>query len=55
VKVPRLADFPEAILRRQAVAQFKPRGAAAKAVKALAEELLARIDAARYGVQGEAA
>jgi chromosome partitioning protein len=54
-KVPRLADFPEAILRRQAVAQFKPRGASAKAVKALADELLSRVDAARRGVQVEAA
>lgn len=54
-KVPRLADFPEAILQRQAVAQFKPRGAAAKAIKALADELLTRVNAARCGVQGEAA
>jgi hypothetical protein len=50
-----LADFPEAILQRQTVAQFKPRGAAAKAIKTLADELLTRIDAARYDVQGEAA
>jgi chromosome partitioning protein len=57
-RVPHAADFPEAIAHRKTVAQYKPRGAAAKAIKAVAEELLARIaDARCVNVQnpGEAA
>ena len=45
-RIPESAEFPEAISRRQAIAQYKPRGAAAKAVRALADELLDRIAAA---------
>jgi chromosome partitioning protein len=42
-RVPRAADFPEAIAQRLPVAAYKPRGAAAKAIKAVADELLARL------------
>jgi chromosome partitioning protein len=41
--VPVSVDYKEAIARRQSIAQYKPKGAAAKAVRALAEELLARL------------
>jgi chromosome partitioning protein len=44
-RIPESPEFPEAISRRQTIAQYKPKGAAAKAVKALAEELLGRIAA----------
>ena len=43
-RVPESPEFPEAISRRQTIAQYKPKGAAAKAIRALAEELLERID-----------
>jgi chromosome partitioning protein len=42
-RVPRAAEFPEAIAHRKTVAQYKPKGAAAKAMKTLADEILARI------------
>jgi chromosome partitioning protein len=42
-RIPESPEFPEAISRRQTIAQYKPKGAAAKAVRALAEELLGRI------------
>ena len=42
--VPHAADYPEAIAWRKPVAQYKPRGAAAKAIQALADELLARLE-----------
>jgi chromosome partitioning protein len=45
-RVPRAADFPEAIAQRTTVAAYKPRGAAAKAMKALAGEILGRIPTA---------
>src|SRR5262249_21270052 len=41
-RVPHAAEFPEAIAFRKPIAQYKPKGAAAKAIKALADELLAR-------------
>jgi chromosome partitioning protein len=44
-RVPYAADFKEAIARRQAIGQYKPRGSSAKAVRALADELLARLAA----------
>jgi chromosome partitioning protein len=52
--VPHAADYPEAIAARKPVALYKPKGASAKAMKALADELESRLlhDAAR---QGEAA
>lgn len=48
-RVPYAADFKEAIARRQSIARYKPRGASAKAVRALADELLARLAAAADG------
>jgi chromosome partitioning protein len=50
-RVPESPEFPEAISRRQTIAQYKPKGAAAKAIRGLAEELLERITAA--GLQSE--
>jgi chromosome partitioning protein len=44
-RIPEAPEFPEAISRRQTIAQYKPKGAAAKAIRALAEEILSRIDA----------
>jgi chromosome partitioning protein len=56
-RVPHAAEFPEAIAHRKPVALYKPRGAAARAVRELADEVLARIDAARCDTssRGEAA
>lgn len=45
-RIPEAPDFPEAISRRQTIAQYKPKGAPAKAIRAFADELLSRIDAA---------
>jgi len=42
--IPYATDFPEAILNRKTIAQHKPRGAAAKAIRALAEEVLVRLN-----------
>lgn len=41
--VPHAADYPEAIAHRKPVALYKPRGAAARAIKALADEVLTRL------------
>ena len=41
--VPEAVDFVEAIAQRKPVAQFKPKGAAAKAIQALADELERRL------------
>jgi chromosome partitioning protein len=41
-RMPVLPEFPEAIAHRKTIVQYKPKGAAAKAVRAIAEELLAR-------------
>lgn len=46
-------DYVEALNQRLPVAQYKPRGAAAKTMKALAEELDARLKAVRDGVSYE--
>jgi chromosome partitioning protein len=43
--IPYAADFKEAIAQRLTIAQYKPRGAAAKAVQALADEFLSRLAA----------
>lgn len=53
-RVPHAVDFVEAIAQRLPVAKYKPRGASAKAIKALAEEVLARVEAGRVAT-GEAA
>ena len=44
VTIPHAADFPEAIAFRKTVVQHKPRGASAKAIRALADEMTARIE-----------
>ena len=44
--VPLAKDFKEAVAARQPVTAYKPRSAAAKAVKAVADELLERAEAA---------
>jgi chromosome partitioning protein len=41
--VPYATDFKEAIANRKPIAQYKPRSASAKAIKALADELTARL------------
>jgi chromosome partitioning protein len=41
--VPLAADYKEAIAQRKPVAQYKPKGAPAKAIQALAAELLSRL------------
>jgi chromosome partitioning protein len=42
-RVPYAADFKEAIAQRKPIAQYKPKGASAKAICQLADELLARL------------
>jgi chromosome partitioning protein len=54
-RVPEAVDYVEAIARRLPIAQYKPKGAAAKAIRALAEELEARIGAKGTARQTEAA
>lgn len=54
-RIPAAADFPEAVAHRKPVCLYKPRSAAAKAVKALADEVLARMAARTAADQGEAA
>jgi chromosome partitioning protein len=46
-RIPHAAEFPEAIAYRKPIAQYKPKGAAAKAIKALADELLSRLEVRR--------
>ncbi len=41
--IPEAVDFVEAIAQRKPVAQFKPKGAAAKSIKALADEVVSRL------------
>ena len=43
--VPHAKDFKEAVMLRKPVVAYKPRSAAAKAIEALADELLGRLDA----------
>jgi chromosome partitioning protein len=54
-RVPEAPEFPEAISRRQTISQYKPKGAPAKAIRALAEELLERIVAAEGAAGTEVA
>jgi chromosome partitioning protein len=54
-RIPEAADFVEAVARRLPIAQHKPRSAAAKAVRAVAEELLQRIDSRESPARTEAA
>jgi chromosome partitioning protein len=44
--IPNSIDFPEAIANRKPISDYKPKGASAKAMKALADELLTRLDGA---------
>jgi chromosome partitioning protein len=55
-RVPHAAEYPEAIAYRKPIAQYKPKGAAAKAITALADELLARVESRRGRIElpGEA-
>jgi MinD-like ATPase involved in chromosome partitioning or flagellar assembly len=54
--IPEAVDFVEAIAQRKPVAQFKPRGAAAKSIRVLADELEARLaDTRRIAAQQGAA
>jgi chromosome partitioning protein len=46
-RVPHAAEFPEAIAHRKPGSLYKPKGAAAKAVRAVADEVLSRIADAR--------
>jgi chromosome partitioning protein len=43
-RIPAAADFPEAVAHRKPVTHYKPRSAASKATRALADEILARIE-----------
>lgn len=54
-RMPEAAEFPEAIAQRKTIVQYKPKGAAAKAVKAIAEELLARVAGVEPMTEGVAA
>src|SRR5262245_30897130 len=54
-RIPAAADFPEAVAHRKPVTHYKPRSAAAKAVKALADEVLARLAARTAADREEAA
>src|SRR5262249_4526161 len=47
--VPNSVDFKEAIVHRKPVALYKPRGAAAKVMKALADEIAARLEGTTRG------
>jgi chromosome partitioning protein len=49
--IPISADFKESIVQRKPVALYKPRGAAAKVMKALAEEVASRLTST--GVTGD--
>ena len=53
--VPHAAEFPGAIAWRKPVAQYKPRGAAAKAIRELADEPLTRLEARSQATRTEAA
>jgi len=52
--VPVSTDFKEAIIQRKPVAMYKPKGAAAKTMKALAEELAARLAEGQVETKGAA-
>jgi chromosome partitioning protein len=51
-RIPLAADIKEAISARRPIGHYKPRGASAKAFKALVDETFSRIDAHRGGVAG---
>ncbi len=53
--VPISTDYKEAIVQRKPVAQYKPKGAATKVMKALGEEIFARLAAANAPITAEEA
>lgn len=56
--IPIATDFKEAIVQRQPVAQYKPKGAATRVMKALGAEIFERLaaaDASKAEAEGEAA
>src|SRR5918995_921862 len=53
-RVPRAKDFVEAVAARVPVSHFKPRSAAAKAVQAVADELLVRVESEALDIRGVA-
>jgi chromosome partitioning protein len=53
--IPNAIDFPEAIANRKPISDYKPKGAAGKAMAALADELLERLAASPCSIQEEAA
>jgi chromosome partitioning protein len=53
--VPLAKDFKEAVAARMPISHYKPKTAAAKATKAVADELLARIEAAQATAERSAA
>jgi len=53
--MPMSPDFPEAIAHRQSIVQYKPKGAAAKAVKAVAAEMVRRLAGDASETEGVAA
>ncbi len=54
VTIPLATDYKEAVTLRMPVSRYKPRSAATKAILALADELLSRLDG-RLGVMGDSA
>ena len=54
-RVPYAAEYPEAIAYRKPIAMYKPKGAPARAMQALADEILSRLAASAQTVEGEAA
>jgi len=52
---PLAKDFKEAVAARQPISHYKPKVAAAKATRAVADELLARIEAAEAARDGRSA
>jgi cellulose biosynthesis protein BcsQ len=47
--------YAESITKRMPIEQYKPKGAPAKDIRALADEILARMDAASVGPRMEVA
>jgi chromosome partitioning protein len=54
-RIPAAADFPEAVAHRKPVTHYKPRSAAAKSIRGLSDEVLARLAGRTAADQGEAA
>lgn len=52
--VPESTEFPEATSRRLPIAQYKPRGKSAQAIRALVDEFYRRLEAAEFRDRGAA-